>query len=115
MVEIIEPEREIVDPHHHLWAATDHGDTPGAYLLDELRADIGSAHRVTRTVFVECGVQYRADGPAHLRPVGETAFVAEIAAASESSPGATIVGIVPHADLDLPLEQLDEVLDAHEA
>jgi predicted TIM-barrel fold metal-dependent hydrolase len=112
---ILDPDREIVDPHHHLWTATDHGDTPGAYLLDELRADIGTGHRVTRTVFVECGVQYRAGGPEHLRPVGETEFVAGVADESESTDGATIVGIVAHADLTLPIDRLDEVLDAHAA
>ncbi len=113
MPQIIDPDREIVDPHHHLWTADDQGDTPGAYLLDELRADIGSGHRVTRTIFVECGAQYRTTGPAHLRPVGETEFAAAVAAASESSPGPTIAAIVAHADLTLPLDQLDEVLDAH--
>jgi L-fuconolactonase len=111
---IIDPDREIVDPHHHLWTAKDLGDTPGAYLLPELHADTGSGHRVTRTVFVECGVQYRTDGPRHLRPVGETEFAAGVAEASESTDGATIAGIVAHADLTLPLDELDEVLDAHE-
>jgi L-fuconolactonase len=112
---IIDPEREIVDPHHHLWTAADVGDTPGPYLLADLLADVGSGHRVTRTVFVECGVQYRTDGPEHLRPVGETEFAAGVAVASEASDGATIAGIVAHADLSQPLEQLDEVLDAHDA
>ena len=37
------------------------------------------------------------------------------AAESDATEGATIVGIVAHADLTLPLDQLDEVLDAHEA
>jgi predicted TIM-barrel fold metal-dependent hydrolase len=47
--------------------------------------------------------------------VGETERVAAIATASEAAPGATIAGIVGHADLTLPVDQLDEVLDAHEA
>jgi predicted TIM-barrel fold metal-dependent hydrolase len=111
---IVDPDREVVDPHHHLWTAADEADVPGDYLLDDLRADTGTGHRVTRTVFVECGVQYRASGPAHLRPVGETDFAAAIAAASEGGEGATIAGIVAHADLTLPLDLLDELLDAHE-
>ena len=38
---IVEPEREICDPHHHLW------DHPRSrYLLDELLADTGSGHNI---------------------------------------------------------------------
>ncbi|MEM9713699.1 MAG: amidohydrolase family protein, partial [Actinomycetota bacterium] len=110
---IVDPGREIVDPHHHLWRDADHG--AGDYLLPDLRADLGSGHRIVQTVFVECGAGYRADGPEHLRPVGETELVAEQAALSEEDGGAVIAGIVASADLRLPLDQLDEVLDAHEA
>ena len=108
---VIDPGRAIVDPHHHLW------DRPerGSYLLDDLRADTGSGHHVTDTVFVECGAGYLQDGPEHLRPVGETAFVAAIAAESRRSPGARISGIVARADLRLGADLLGEVLDAHEA
>lgn len=108
-------EREIVDPHHHLWGSDFMGGLVGQYLLDELRADTGTVPGVVATLFMECGMSYRSDGPEHLRPVGETETVAAIAAASETSPGATIVGIVGHTDLTLPLDVLDEVLDAHEA
>ncbi len=106
---IIDPAREIVDPHHHLW------DRDGArYLLAELRADTGAGHNVTQTVFVECRSAYRDQGPAHLGPVGETEFVAAIAAASAVDPtGARVAGIVAHADLRHP--GLDDILDAHEA
>jgi predicted TIM-barrel fold metal-dependent hydrolase len=100
---IVDPDQRIVDAHHHLWP-------PGGgmgYGLPELAADLGSGHRVVRTVFVECGASYRTDGPPELAPVGETEFVA--AAAAES--GGVIGGIVAHADLRLP--QVDEVLDAH--
>jgi predicted TIM-barrel fold metal-dependent hydrolase len=115
MTSIIDPDREIVDPHHHLWPArSTMGPMPSRYLLDELHDDTGSGHRVTRTVFVECHTAYRRDGPAHLRPVGETELVAAVARESEGVDGATIAGIVAHADLSLPIDQLDEVLDAHE-
>jgi predicted TIM-barrel fold metal-dependent hydrolase len=107
--EVVDPGREIVDPHHHLWDRAD----IGSYLLDDLRADTGSGHAVTATVFVECHASYLADGPEHLRPVGETAFVAAIAAESSASEGAEIAGIVAHADLRLDGERLGEVLDAH--
>jgi len=109
--EIVEPERPIVDPHHHLWKA----GRLDPYLLTDLWADTGSGHAVVKTVFVECHAEYREDGPEHLRPVGESAFVAEVAEESAAGPAgaAEIAGIVGHADLRLGA-RLDGVLDAHE-
>ena len=110
---VIDPERPIIDPHHHLWTDT-LGRTP--YLLADLWADTGSGHRIEKTVFIECRASYRRDGPEPLRPVGETEFVARIARASrDGGGGAVIAGIVGHADLRLPRAQLTEVLQAHEA
>jgi L-fuconolactonase len=108
----IDPARPIIDPHHHLW----HDEpTRKRYLLGDLWRDTGAGHKVVKTVFVECRASYRADGPEHLKPVGETAFVARIARASrEGGGGAVIAGIVAHADLRLG-DKLDEVLQAHEA
>jgi len=107
---IVDSERPIIDPHHHLWR----GRGPmGDYLLEDLWGDTGSGHNVEKTVFVECRASYRESGPEELRPVGETEFVAEIAAASASGTGATISGIVAHADLGLGA-RLEAVLDAHE-
>ena len=57
--DIVDPDREIVDPHHHLFS----GGRLGEYLVPELVADTGSGHRVTRTVHVECGHAYRARRP----------------------------------------------------
>ena len=109
--EIVDPGRRIIDPHHHLW------DHPGggSYLLEGLWADTGSGHGIQKTVFVECGASYRDGGTEHLRPVGETEFVAEIAAASAAGgpANATIAGIVAHADLTGG-DDLEEVLHAHE-
>lgn len=107
--------RRIVDPHHHLWGADFLGGLAGTYDLGDLRADTDTVPAVTETVFVECGASYRADGPAHLRPVGETEWVAGLADESDRTPGARIAGIVAHADLTLSIDLLDEVLDAHEA
>lgn len=104
---IIDPDRVIVDPHHHLWERTGWG-----YQLDDLWHDTNSGHRVEKTVFVECGANYRETGPEHLRCLGETEFVTEVAAASARQPGATIAGIVARADLTLG-EGVEEVLDAH--
>jgi predicted TIM-barrel fold metal-dependent hydrolase len=107
---IVEPGRRVVDPHHHLWPPG--GSMP--YGVDQLVADTTSGHNVVSTVFVECRAAYRADGPEHLRPVGETAFVAESAAdLSRRHPSAPpIAGIVAHADLTLGAP-LGETLDAH--
>jgi predicted TIM-barrel fold metal-dependent hydrolase len=105
---ILDPDREIVDPHHHLW---DRGGSQ--YLLEHLWSDTESGHKVSETMFVECRAGYLDDGPEHLRPIGETRFVTEIAEASAETPDrATIAGIVAHADLAHPA--LDETLNAHE-
>ena len=107
---ILDPDRPICDPHHHLW------DHPGnRYLLPELLADIGSGHNVVSTVFVECSSMYRAAGPAALAPVGETEFVNGIAAMSASGqygPARVCAGIVGFADLSLG-SAVGPVLDAH--
>jgi predicted TIM-barrel fold metal-dependent hydrolase len=108
--EVLDPEQPIVDPHHHLW---DHPDS--RYMLGELLGDTGSGHKVVATVFVECMSMYRADGPGHLRPVGETEFVNGIAAQSASGgygPTRVAAGIVGFADLTLG-SAVDEALDAH--
>jgi len=81
--EILEPDLPICDPHHHLW---DHrkGTVEPRYLLDELLADVNSGHNIVSTVFIECGTMFKADGPEHMKPIGETEFVNGIAAMSAS-------------------------------
>ncbi|RIJ27766.1 amidohydrolase family protein [Henriciella algicola] len=109
--EVIDPAREIVDPHHHLWRKS---HPVIRYDLDELWSDTDDGHNVTQTVFMECGSSYREDGPEHLRPVGESEYIAETAALTEAASGkASIAALVAHADLRLPTATLDEVLDAH--
>ncbi len=107
---IVDPERVIVDPHHHLWGAP---RVP--YLLENLWRDTDSGHRVAQTVFLECGTNYYPSGLEHLRSVGETEFVAGVAAASrEGKPGqAEIAAIVARADLTMA-EGIEDVLAAHE-
>ena len=112
---ILEPGLPIVDPHHHLWDRPSlPPPRPGGhpfedvirltprYLLDELRADAGSGHNVTATVYVQCGAFYRADATPALAPVGEVEFVNGVAAMSASGlygPFRACDGIVGHADL----------------
>ena len=105
--EIVEPERPIVDPHHHLWHAL---RFMPSYLLEDLWADTGSGHNIVETGVLECAAEYRTEGPEHLRPIGETEFVADIAAQSaKGGPGkARIAGIVAPADL-----QLGEAVEQH--
>jgi len=109
--EIIEPDRPIIDTHHHLWK------TPtrwGAYLLDDLWADTDSGHNIEKTVFIDCHSSYRESGPEQLKPVGETEFVAEIAEESAQQEGnATIAAIISHANMTLGTA-VEEVLQAHE-
>jgi predicted TIM-barrel fold metal-dependent hydrolase len=103
--EILEPDLEIIDPHHHLWPH----DGPMAYGLADLEADLSSGHNVVGTVFVECGAAYQRGGEDPMAPVAETHFVAAQAALA-SRPG--IAGIVGSADL-CRVDVLDDVLDAH--
>jgi predicted TIM-barrel fold metal-dependent hydrolase len=115
--EIIEPERCIIDPHHHLWSAWEGTRVKKSdYLLEDFWGDTESGHKIEKTVFIECHESYRETGPDHLKPVGETEFVADIAmqSAVDGSGKAVVGGIVSHADLTLG-DALDEVLEAHEA
>jgi L-fuconolactonase len=112
---ILEPDLPICDPHHHLW----HFPT-SRYLLEDLLADIGpgdgvGGHKVESTVFVECTAFYRTRGPEAMKVVGETEFVAGVAAMAESGhygPVRACEGIVGRADLCLG-GAVDAVLKAH--
>ncbi len=107
--EIVDPEREIVDPHHHFW-----NRDGSIYELDELWRDTESGHNVVQTVFIECRSRYKEDGPDYFKPVGETEFAADLARlAANDKNRAQVMGIIAHADLRNP--QIDDVLDAHEA
>jgi predicted TIM-barrel fold metal-dependent hydrolase len=95
--EIIDPQRPIVDPHHHLW---DRGGQ--RYLIEEMAADIASGHNMIATVYVDCRSMYRAHGPEAFRPVGEVEFangVAAMSASGGSGPAAICAGIVSHVNL----------------
>ena len=106
--EAVDPDEEIVDPHHHLW------DRPeGVYLIADLHEDTGASHNVVQTVFVECGSEYLEEGPETMRPVGETSFVQTQAEESRESLGAVISGIVGMADLTLG-EAVEDVLVEHD-
>ncbi len=128
---ILDPDLEIIDPHHHLWDRTallgglpppQHGfdhvlRKAPRYMADELLADMGAGHKVRATVYLECGSMYRADGPQELKSLGETEFVNGVAAMGASGtygdrrPCAAIIG-----NVDLTLgARAGEVLDQHVA
>jgi L-fuconolactonase len=108
----IDPDRLIIDPHHHLWRRPNGND----YLLENLWQDTGSGHNIQKTVFVECHAEYRTEGLEAFKVLGETEFVTEQAKLSETAPGsdsnATISGIVGHADLTLG-DQVQDILYRH--
>lgn len=113
----LDPKRRIVDSHHHLWdegqrsnTETYSGGNEPPYLPCHLHADM-NGHNFIGSIYVECGIGYRTDGPDHLRSVGETEFVAGQARLAAGK-GPPILGIVADADLAL-VDRLDEILDAH--
>ena len=114
--EIIDQDIEIVDPHHHLWpgpSRTDEVSAENRYLLEDLWKDTESGHKVSKTVFVECGQGYFESGSDAMKPVGETKFVCEVSEEAKADKSkAQIKGIVGHADMMLG-SSAREVLEAH--
>lgn len=108
--EALDPGRPIIDAHHHLWREGEGLGGMPPYLSEDLLADI-AGHNVVGSVYVECGVSYRNDGPEPLRSVGETEFAAAQARVSRNF-RAPLLGIVSPINLTLgPAAQ--DVLDAH--
>ena len=52
--------------------------------LQDFLEDLNSGHNTVATVFLQCHAMYRATGPEERKAVGETEFVADIAAMSDS-------------------------------
>ena len=107
--EAVDPDRVIVDAHHHLW---DRGGS--TYLAPQLLEDMTGTHNVVESVFVECMAGYDSEREPHMQPVGETVFVAGEADAADALGGPRIAGIVSHADMRLG-DAVEEVLAAHDA
>ena len=107
---ILDPGLPIVDAHHHIW------NRPGEeYLLDAFLADVRTGHAIRGSVFIQCGFAFRRDGPAELRPAGETATIAAMAGQfAREHPDAPPLcqGIVGYADLTLG-DHVAEVLEQH--
>ncbi len=116
--EILEPDLQIIDPHHHFWDLRPmvpmfpkprhrfiETIVPTAYYnFDHLRGDIETGHNVIATVFMECGAFYRADTTDDMKVIGEVEYVNGVAAQSASGLYGNLracAGIVGHADLML--------------
>ena len=107
--EALEPDLPIIDPHHHLWDFPAH-----RYLLPDFLDDISGGHNIVATVFIECHVFYREDGPEEMRPVGEVEFAngaAAMAASGTYNATRVAAGIVGTADLSRGAS-VREVLEA---
>lgn len=112
--EAIDPDLPIIDSHHHLW-----GSSPAEpwepYPAEALFADIANCgHNIVGTVYTDSHANYRADGPEHMKVVGEVEFVQEVSdkaiALGGAAKGACAV-IVSSANLSLGAA-VGEVLDA---
>ncbi|MDB5686006.1 MAG: amidohydrolase [Rhizorhabdus sp.] len=107
---VLDPNRRIIDPHHHLW-----GPPRQKYLLDDFAADYNAGHRIVATVFADCTEGYRTDGPEAYKAVGETEFavrVAEDAASGRVGDTKVHAGIISRADLGEG-DSVRGVLEAH--
>ncbi len=113
----IEPDLPIIDTHHHIWTETpsEPWEAFPAEALIALKAN--SRHNVIGTVYVDSHANYRKDGPAALKVVGETEFaggLGDACAARGGKEAGVCAAVVTHADLQLGVA-VGEVLDAHMA
>jgi L-fuconolactonase len=109
---VLDLHRPIVDPHHHLWKPMN-GVLP--YGLADWLKDLASGHNIVATVHTQAHSGYRSDGPPHLRPVGETEFLVDVAEKTDQIPGIPRIcaGITGAGDLTADAGQVDEMLEAH--
>ncbi|WP_210411645.1 amidohydrolase family protein [Rhodoferax sediminis] len=96
--DVIDPDRPIVDAHHHIW------DGHHTYLVPDLVNDLQCGHNIRGTVYVECSFMYRADGDPRFASVGEVEYANGVAATFASGyygPVRACAGIVGRVDLTL--------------
>ena len=108
--EVLEPERPIIDPHHHLWVRGDY-----TYLIPEFASDLSSGHNIVATVYAECHSMYRSHGAKEQRSLGETEFVRGQAAMSASGEfGSARACDVMFGNVDLTLGgAVESLIDQH--
>ena len=103
-----EPDRPVIDTHHHLYQRKSI-----RYLLDEYLEDIAGPHDIRASVMVQARAMLRADGPVELQTLGEAEFANGMAAMSASGiygPCRVAAAFVAHADLMLG-SRVREVLE----
>ena len=96
---VINPERPIIDSHHHLWMRP--GDR---YLIDEFLEDVNTGHNIVATVYIQCESMYRAGVSGSDRWRGETEFANGVAAMGASGLFGSVrlnSAIISYADLFL--------------
>lgn len=105
--EILDPALPIIDAHHHFY------ERPNwVYMEDDYLDDIQTGHKVIATVYMQAQTRYSVEAPHHMRPVGETSFIASRTKELISSGTQIAAGIVGHTDLRLGA-QVREVLEGH--
>lgn len=106
----IEPNRRIIDPHHHFFVKS---EAYPHYDLGDLVADT-ARHGVEQTVYLQCWEGHRETGPEHMKPVGETEWVDSIAKEAAKNPKAVQIGaMMGTGELRGTEAQVHEFLDAH--
>ena len=96
--DILEADLPIIDAHHHLIDGPAH-----SYSIKNYLADCQSGHLIKGSVYIEVRQNYWKNGPAKLRPVGETEFVANLKEFEDNDDGRTprlCSGIVGFAELE---------------
>ena len=112
--EVLDPERPIIDPHHHLWKRGLGFD----YMLEDFWQDTDTGHNIVKTVFMECHAFYDKMAPEHLRSLGETRAIAAVAQQSARNERGhpPVAALVSHVDLSLAGESeqlLRDVIRQH--
>jgi L-fuconolactonase len=113
--EILDPDIEIIDAHHHFYdEGIHHGTRYEQFLVPELLDAAAAGHRVIGSIFVECSWRWDKDRDRLWAPLGEIGEVANAAREAVRSGGLRGVGAVGHVDLRQG-EAVGEVLDAMRA
>lgn len=93
---IVEPDLPIIDTHFHLWNLNGHD-----YFAPKFVADISSGHRITGSVYAECGMGHTADPRKEMQPVGEVDHVLRQVAIARASGRDIADGMLGGSNLEI--------------
>jgi predicted TIM-barrel fold metal-dependent hydrolase len=103
----------LIDAHHHFWSDGGADQHAPDYLPADYRKDISPLQSILRaTVFAECNTHFDRSLPHDLQPVGETRFIAEIAATYANEPikfAAATIGYADPLAAETPFERILDV------